>query len=128
MAKRQQLLDLADRVEREEPSRELDAAIENLLAGGSAADLAYIIEDLERTTRPPAYTTSLDTAVTLVPKGIVWALYSGSDTYVASAACEPKPAPGRLMDERWGAEGATEAAALTAAALRALAQEARDGE
>jgi hypothetical protein len=67
-SKRDQLLQLADRCEREEPSRALDAAIENVLTGGSPADLSYILADVETTTRPPAYTTSLDAAVTLVRK------------------------------------------------------------
>lgn len=55
------LLSLAERAEREEPSRKLDVAIQ-MAAGGHKVFL------------PPAppYTTSLDAAVTLVPEGAEW--------------------------------------------------------
>lgn len=49
------------------PDRALDAEIENLLAGGSDADLAYILENIEGATRPPHYTGSIDAALTLMP-------------------------------------------------------------
>lgn len=64
------LCDLIARLEAaKEGSRELDAAIDIYVTGGSSADLAYVLEDVDRTLRPKHYTTSLDAALTLVPKG-----------------------------------------------------------
>ena len=96
--KAEALTALADRVEREEPSRYLDADIEEAEKGAATAD-------------PPYYTTSLDAAVTLVPEG-VWD--------VTSTGCA------WWMPEAVGsdiilAHGKTPAAALSAAALRARA-------
>jgi hypothetical protein len=76
-------------------SRELDARIENLLAGGSEKDLAYILGDIERITRPPHYTTSLDAALTLVPEGALWELdhklnLGPAEDGYATPAGEPK--------------------------------------
>lgn len=63
------LSDLIARLETtKEGSRELDAAIDIYVTGGSSADLAYVLEDVERTLGPKHYTTSLDAALTLVPK------------------------------------------------------------
>lgn len=95
------LLELADRVEREEPSRYLDADIEEAEMGAATAD-------------PPYYTTSLDSAVTLVPEGRTWTLESASDE---SNSCV-------LGRRNWldcHSIAKTPAAALTAAALRARA-------
>ena len=54
---------LADRVEREEPSFELDSTI---------YEDALPVEEKRRIVDLPAYTTSLDAAVTLVPEGWFW--------------------------------------------------------
>lgn len=64
---------LALRVETAEgPDRVLDAAVELALTGGSALDLAYATDPMdgetvamavERTLRPPNYTSSLDAAL-----------------------------------------------------------------
>lgn len=91
---------IADRVEREEPSRYLDADIEEAEKGAATAD-------------PPYYTTSLDAAVTLVPPEYAnaWSAGDNSGEYRIF---------GRLGYEH-EATGLTPAAALTAAALRARA-------
>jgi hypothetical protein len=128
---RTDLLALAARVEREEPSEELRCAVLVAFGWEIVRDDSQIFSRRNTPSEwqwsiAPDPLHSIDAAASLMPPGIVWTLYSGSDTYVASAACGPKPEPGRLMEERWGAEGATEAAALTAAALRAIAMEARD--
>ncbi len=53
---------LADRVEREEPSFELDSTI---------YEDALPVEEKRRIVDLPAYTTSLDAALTLVPEGLL---------------------------------------------------------
>ena len=130
---------LADRVERAEgASRALDAEIENLLAGGSAADLSYILTDIERTSAPPPYTASLDAALTLVPEGWGW------DVGDVHPPCEEYADGGWPWCEIWIRNGGgrdrvpgmnrtpsgrnhlnanTPALALCAAALRARARE-----
>lgn len=77
------LLRLADRCEREQPSRELDRAIWLAVVPGATHKTthvphpkgAYTIEEERQDHRlviVPAYTTSLDAAVTLVPDGAEW--------------------------------------------------------
>ena len=67
------LLALSDKLQKaDSPSRALDAEIHNLGKGGSEADLAYILTDIEGTTNPPAFTSSLDDALTLVPDDHDW--------------------------------------------------------
>lgn len=70
------MTDLIARLEAAEgPDRELDAEIENLLAGGSDRDLEYIVSNgVEDTTAPPRYTASIDAALTLVPEGWTWGI------------------------------------------------------
>jgi hypothetical protein len=63
MTKADELNALADRCEREEPSHNLNCSI------GCAVDA-------EPGVMPPAYTTSLDAAVTLVPEGWNWGVWS----------------------------------------------------
>jgi hypothetical protein len=97
-------LELAERCEREEPSRELDAEINKLWDGGPCF-------------LPVAYSTSLDAAVAFAERalgGVVfWKIVRSSATrYVA-----------RVADDIGLA--ATPALALVSATLRALA--ARDG-
>lgn len=98
---------LAVRVETEEPSRELRYAIAEAL--GLDVDPA------------PRMLDSLDAAVTLVPNHAVWLRKSEKVMTVAFYG----------RGEEWGihidATGHNPAAALTAAALRARAQEANHG-
>lgn len=63
---------LADRVEREGPSRELDAAILVVMLGdGWTVSTAngWVCVPHQEIAEAPTYTTSLDSAVTLVPEG-----------------------------------------------------------
>lgn len=99
---------LADRVEREEPSRYLDADIEEAEKGAATAD-------------PPYYTTSLDAAVTLVPEGWFWRvgytpIFNGWAHVSRTHAdrCDRK-------DEHSSTVARNPTLALTAAALRARA-------
>lgn len=68
----------------------------------------------------PSYTASIDAAMTLVPEGCAWALYSDGPTYKASAEIGKHPSGGELMQGDWIGEGEAPALALTAASLRAL--------
>lgn len=125
---------LADRVEREEPSRELDAAIAQMAsiahrsrrtARGVNKGREWLVDSHGRVEEwrhaPPSYTTSLDAAVTLVPEQwTAWELRSHQAKTRFSADLS------RLTEcdagEDWAhGRGATPAAALTAAALRARA-------
>lgn len=103
---RADLLALADRVEREEPNTRLDGWIAEMFFNGNHI---------------PPYTTSLDAAASLVPSTAVWLRKSEKTMTVAFYG----------RGEEWGihidATGHTPAAALTAAALRAMAQEIDDG-
>ena len=100
MADRDALLVLADRVEREPPSQELDDAIGRAMLHTRLPGNA-----------PPYqhYTTSLDAAVTLVPASHAWRVGSGGWADV------------HVRFKRWDGAADTPAAALTAAALRAIA-------
>ena len=132
---------LADRVEREEPSRGLDIDIacaalgwEKERQGGyigqTPPDYAWNLRPIGRaywddgSRKAPPYTTSLDAAVTLVPPDC-WRETNGPRKYLNV----PAPSP-----NRWKAEVApwktgmpcfgwaeTEAMAICAAALRARA-------
>lgn len=137
---------LADRVEREEPSRELDAAVDLALGFCPHINTTYeaVQGDSGRTCDDcgadswgnrnakgrrlhdpaPTYTTSLDAAVTLVPPDC-WRETNGPRKYLNV----PTPSP-----NRWKAEvtpwitglpcmgwAETEAMAICAAALRARA-------
>lgn len=120
---------LAQRVEREEPSRELQTAV--LRAFGW--ELVAITLDRRSYWRTPIAGRfvqdlpdplhSLDAAASLVPSGAVWLRKSEKVMTVAFY--------GR-GEEDWGihiaATGPNPAAALTAAALRAMAREMADNE
>jgi hypothetical protein len=67
----------------------------------------------------PAYTASLDAAMTLVPEGMAWTLDGGDPNCMCSAALGPVPQPGRMLDATWQGEGETPALAMIAAILRA---------
>jgi hypothetical protein len=104
--------DLSCRVEAATgPDRELDALI-NDIAG--------------RHPTMPAYTASLDAAITLVPEGWHWALrkmplgtYLSSQFIIAPNGSDRPYVPDTLVQ----CEAATPALALTAAALRAIEQQ-----
>lgn len=102
---------LADRCEREEPSRDLDAAIFEAVSKFPA----NIPVGRGSFNRAPAYTTSLDAAVTLVPEGH-WRRsggYSYAWAEVGSAGKNP-------ADFHTG-HASNEAMAICMAALRARA-------
>ena len=103
-----QLLALADRCEREEPSRKLDVSISDAL--GYAHDGSL-----------PFYTTSLDAAVTLVPEGFIWRV-SGSSEGRFFASLHPA-----ARDAVTG-QAKTEPMARCAAALRARAAVLEQGD
>lgn len=111
MTSSSELLALAVRCEHEEPSRELDADIERAVRGMRANQMY-----------PPPRTSSIDSAVTLVPKDfdhtMTW-YRKTADAYVSRDGGEFKP------DDCVGqATASTLALALCAAALRARAAEA----
>ena len=100
------LLKLAERCEREEPSFALERQI--MYAVYSVPPQHPIEGD-----KPKPYTTSLDAAVTLVPDDCEqWA--------VATKKNMPRPIVAQVNEGSWYA-GATPALALCAAALRARA-------
>jgi hypothetical protein len=67
----------------------------------------------------PAYTASLDAAMTLVPEDMAWSVDSGGPTYPASAEIGNPPTGGEMFNPKFSADGATPALALCAASLRA---------
>lgn len=121
---RQVLLDLADRAEREEPSKDLDGAIGYAVDATPKAKPVYkrgryignkrVLLRIEAVWLP--YTTSLDAAVTLVPEGVCWAIKH----------LPPNPPRANVWSRDFGIEenagGTTMALALCAAALRARAE------
>jgi hypothetical protein len=129
MTQRDELLALAERCEKaREGSRELDGLIwkaacekpgdiwsRDLIDGN-----IWMRQDPEDTVAyeaPPAYTTSLDAAMTLVPTGHDWSLFF--DNGSALAGCMPSSEDGCDWID---VPGATPALALCAAALRAAAE------
>jgi hypothetical protein len=124
MSKTAELNALADRCEREEPSRELDAAV--LIACGHQAvnrgprmGWEYRPKGFGIWRSMPSPTTSLDAAVTLEPKDaqeICVRKYRNGGHYVRITLASGKPAYSESF-----ALPITEAAARCAAALRARA-------
>lgn len=122
---------LAERVEREGPSRELDAEIAVSVLGMEregnlfeSADRTYVLERdyyaLDGGPRElPAYTSSLDAAMTLVPEGCLWLRLDGKTMTIAIPGAGEKDWA-RHVD----GVSSTPAAALCAAALRS--KETRD--
>jgi len=141
MTTRAELEALAERVEREEPSRELDALVCIAVRARPPGDHNMWVDTkfpLWRPHRAPgrvevlhhdglpgvhwearAYTTSLDAAVTLVPSGALWWVGTTRDTSRARVYVD-------FSYDTPSGNAATPAAALTAAALRARAMEARN--
>lgn len=122
------LNELADRVEREEPGRELDAAV-LIACGHQAVNRGQRMGWEYRPNRVgiwrsmPSPTTSLDAAVTLVPKDCGW------QVSVNEHRCEVVIVhPSRFREVgRAITKHPRPAAALTAAALRARAALLTDG-
>lgn len=118
---------LADRVEREVPSRELDRAIARAVgfrpswAGSHGEAHFYAPGAPEGSATPIAreYTTSLDAAATLVPEGLHLDLHdwTWAEEPCWSAGLQSSKGPTICLFAR----AATRAAALTAACLRARA-------
>jgi hypothetical protein len=119
---RQVLLDLADRAEREEPSKDLDGAIGYAVDATPKAKPVYkrgryignkpVLIRIEAVWLP--YTASLDAAVTLVPEGVDWSLQvEPGDTIMASVW---------LDDDGVHSCANSPALALCAASLRARAE------
>lgn len=105
---------LADRVEREEPSRGLDSAIYR----------ATRLPEAVAGNTIPRYTTSLDAAVTLVPThdGRRWFWRAGESSLYKGWAHVNRLHPDNCdKKDEASAQASTPAAALTAAALRARA-------
>lgn len=116
---------LADRCEREEPSRELDEAILEATCDAKVEMIdgfKGIRYGAQRYVEPygtlPCFTTSLDSAVTLVPKGHGW---HGGDGYGSTKAWARVFPHGRMAAGTGNREAATTALALCAASLRARA-------
>lgn len=108
--------DLIERIEAAEgPSRELDAEIAKAVGAehGSREKVSmesrsiYYIDECA-----PAYTASLDAAMTLVPEGFDWAVFRTNGGLTVHAWC----------GSREDVFAATPALALCAAALRAKEQ------
>ncbi len=75
----------------------------------------------------PRYTTSIDAAMTLVPRDWHWSLYDTNGVYKANAQVEPP----KYSSSPFNSDGATPALALCGAALKAraaIAIEARRAE
>lgn len=134
-ADRVEVLALADRVERASgPDRELDVRASLALSGAaySESDVSDMLRYRDEPTgygryRPadeyvPAYTASLDAAMTLVPEGIGDELLSLMLHRTWEGRIKIK-----LLDtlggQEWHANAATPALALTAAAFRARANQ-----
>jgi hypothetical protein len=123
------LLALADRCEREEPSRELEVAIFTAIGLTSVQEKHCTMwcrqdgrTDLTReryiAAWAPYYGSSLDAAVTLVPEGFVWAAdnLSGPRAHVVGGEDDAGNVP---LEQSDIAGVKTVALALSAAALRA---------
>lgn len=128
------LLALADRVERGQPSRELDALVDaavkyqspewRIVTTGDSGTYrafkgedAFIIDECRE-----RYTSSLDAAVTLVPDGYSWEVRrSGYGDPAQACVWNPRRAPGKGNDIRVTHGDGCAPAALTAACLRARA-------
>jgi hypothetical protein len=108
----------------EGPDRELDAEIMRLFTNSVESDDGdwwYGPHD-EMPRKVPAFTASIDAALTLVPEGWKWSLHSADDHSVPCAYCVPNM--GRLPWPEWVTDilATSPALALCAAALRARAE------
>ena len=128
---------LADRVAGAKgPDRELDAAIWLAsVPGATRNELRYVhkasgkdcvIDETRDASRRliivPAYSASLDAAMTLVPEGWTWFVRCSLDNEAMAGVYDPAPG---FWGDASNALGKTPALALTAAALRSAAALAR---
>lgn len=123
MSRRNELLALADRIEREEPSQDLDYAILTAAKGRPLYPLGTAIYGAPI---PPRYTASLDAAASLVPKG--WKtsrVMADMDGHIQVILERPNPPTIHSVVSIW-AYAPDEPRARAAAALRAIAQEQTD--
>lgn len=122
---KQQLLDLADTVEKlEGPSREVDAEIAKAIGWcfvGEGHPIGRVWYNPEgRAATLPAFTRSLDAAMTLVPEGWEWQI----EAEETEMFFPPSPWTYRVdMGNLITVECVTPALALVAASLRAIAGE-----
>lgn len=129
MTTREELFHLAERVEREEPSRELNFWVWwwcKASHSGSAPHTEYVRDNMNDASIPK-WTTSLDAAVTLVPRHHCWQVKHGFFCEAVVWRVDVDYTEGSGRDVPAARTQDTPAAALTAAALRALAQEQTDG-
>ena len=116
---RDELLALADRCEKADAgSRELDLAICIALNTGRSTD--------PRRPGAPHYTSSIDAALMLVPKGMVYLVSNVGLKWASEPVIGRATAVVGLPDEtsdRFSREASTPALAICAATLRARAEE-----
>lgn len=135
---KEELLKLAERVEAlSGPDRGVDVEIFRVIGAPAPfqfmnklialeyndieqAYFARVTDDMQVRYAPPAYTASLDAAMTLVPKGWAWSVLDRRTTGYSkpNGQCWTKEDRSTLHGD-----AATPALALCAAALRALAKE-----
>jgi hypothetical protein len=137
MSRREELLALAAKVEAAQGTdRALDMEIDVLLCRGNTHVIEYVDGTAQRVPyvdfaysprcECPRYTASLDAAVSLVPAGWRWSLDQTQRAPFQECGRADLYAPGDGEKPRdvCNVYAATPALALTAAALRALAEEA----
>lgn len=111
----------------EGPSRKLDALIHQSVAPALADaipdDDGWLVGgNHAQPTKAPAYTASLDAALTLVPEGMVWTVFTcdpPETDALFGALVGQRPSYGPLSMNRYRGSAATPALALCIAALRA---------
>ena len=112
------LTSLIERIEAAtEGSRDLDHAIHYhtvVVKSGRFTEQSWVRKAASENWNTPRYSTSIDAALTLMPEGQDWSLFSDNGT--AMAGCTPASEDGCDMTDT---PGATPALALLAAILRA---------
>ena len=136
MTDRATLLALADRIERELPSRELDSAIWEATGGMTKEkeqhcwdwchrqDGTVLTREMFIEAWAPEFTSSLDAAATLIQEGSFWTILMNSPEYEAAVV---PPGAAFATEPFHYYEAPTPAQALCAAALRARAAVVGDG-
>jgi hypothetical protein len=124
MSRAEELIALAERVEAlDGPDREVDRLIcplQGIRSKDEGHSLGRCYYDANGHGVPlPAYTASLDAAMTLVPEGWEWTISAYADGAIATCAPAAKAHPTILVGD--GENALLPALALTAAALRARA-------
>lgn len=91
---------------------------------GENSNGSPILDGLRRTTmyrEVPSYTASIDTAMTLVPEGLMWSVQTDFGL-PGRARLWGSVLPSQAAARSWNTDGATPAIALCIAALRARSQ------